>query len=59
MSALHIQQMGRALRGRIAHAQRARKLRRRGEDVRPVRERTDTDRVVYRWYRQPPIIDHQ
>ena len=53
---LYMQQVGRILRGRQVHAQRARKLRRRGENVR-FSHHSPSGRAVYRWIKQPPIID--
>lgn len=50
------QHYGRALRGRLVHAQRARKLRRRGELVR-FAGYTSTGQIKYRWMKQPHIID--
>lgn len=55
--ALYLQQYGRALRGRLVHAQRARKLRRRGESVR-FSHNSPSGRAVYRWFKQARIIDH-
>lgn len=53
---LYLQQAGRALRGRLVHAQRARKLRRRGEDVRYV-GRTSTGLAKYRWFKKAITIE--
>lgn len=59
---LHLQQMGRALRPgwRIIHAARARKLRRRGEDV-SYYGRTSTGKARYAWMPRrgaPQVLDH-
>lgn len=58
---LHLQQMGRALRPgwRIIHAARARKLRRRGEEVKF--SHFNGDRAVYAWKPKlslAQVIDH-
>lgn len=45
---IYLQTVGRALRGRLVHAARARKLRRRGEIVRPA-DYSATGRAQYRW----------
>ncbi len=45
---IYLQTIGRALRGRLVHAARARKLRRRGEIVRPAGY-SATGRAQYRW----------
>lgn len=56
--ALHLQQTGRVLRrGRIVHAQRARKLRRLGEDVR-FAGYSDTGRAMYRWQKRAIVLDY-
>lgn len=54
---LYLQQFGRALRGRFVHAQRARKLRRRGES--PVfAGYSSTGKAMYRWTRGCITIEH-
>lgn len=50
------QAIGRSNRGRLVHAQRARKLRRRGEAVR-FSHNSPSGRAVYRWIKQPTIIE--
>jgi len=56
--ALWIQQFGRASRGRLVHAKRARKLRQRGEVVRYV-GRGPNGLAQYRWFRRPAFIDYK
>lgn len=56
MNALPLQQIGRGLRGRLVHAQRARALRRRGEVVHLVGH-TRAGKAVYRWTKRPAILD--
>lgn len=48
------QHVGRALRGRLVHAARARKLRRRGEIVR-FAGYTSTGQIKYRWIKVPRL----
>lgn len=49
MPSLYRQAVGRANRGRLVHAARARKLRRRGENVR-FSHLGPTGRAIYRWW---------
>ena len=53
---LYLQQVGRIPRGRLVHAPRARKLRRRGETVR-FAGFNEVGRATYRWTRNPIVID--
>lgn len=56
-AALHIQRIGRVMRGRPVHAQRARTLRRQGKDVH-FSHLSVSGRAVYLYRPHPVILDY-